>query len=175
MFAFPREEPPTSGSELRAGLSRDETTSTTKLCEEYDGGGRTESFIYVNFFLFLMKVKDVRLEDVCKILELYKECGGCVPYHVSPQLILEDLKKAIEDDMTRFIIEDGYRIGSKWTGHSKLAFKIGYDQSIQPIFKTNLDRSIPYEKKLEPIAEASAKQFSKKVTEYLNQKSSASE
>ncbi len=142
---------------------------------KYDAECRTESFIYVKLFLFFMKVKDLRLEDVCKILELYKECGGCVPYHITPQLILEDLKKSVKDDMTRFIIEDGYRIGSKWTGHSKLAFEIKPDQSIQPIFKTNLDRSIPYEKKLEPIAEASAKQFSKKVTEYLNQKSSAPE
>jgi len=122
-----------------------------------------------------MKVKDVRLEDVCAILGLYKECGGQVPSHITPELILNNLKKALNDDMTRHILEDGYRIGSKWSGHSKLAFDIRYDGSVHPIFRTNLDWSIPYEKKLEHIAEASAKQFSEKVEKYLNQKSSAPE
>ena len=67
----------------------------------------------------MIHVNTITVEDIQKILKLYEEiCGGNTEY-VSPERACEALK--LGDTMT---YREGWRIGSKWSMHSKLRFGV---------------------------------------------------
>ncbi|MBN2142946.1 hypothetical protein JW711_06485 [Candidatus Woesearchaeota archaeon] len=112
-----------------------------------------------------MKVQDLKIEDLEQILKMWQEAGGCAPSFISASTIYDEFQRLKpEDDMQREILSDGFRIGSKWTGHSKLRFEINDDYTFTVRFNTNLDPS--YEKG-EKQALAAARKFEKRVSDYL--------
>jgi len=114
-----------------------------------------------------MKAQDVHFEDLEQILAMWKEAGGCIPYFISADRIYHDLKIAEKDKFKRWTMGDGYRIGSKWTCHSKLQFWMDPDGELEVRFCPNMDSRF---EKGEEEARAAAKAFGKRVAEYLNSK-----
>ena len=107
-----------------------------------------------------MKAEEFKLEYVKKIMELYSECvGSSMINDLSAKNILQDIQK--------WKVDDGYRVGSRWTGHSKLTFRKKYPhKDIIPEFNPNFDpqnRDSEYHKEAIEAAEL----FEKKSLEYL--------
>ncbi|MBU1988462.1 MAG: hypothetical protein KKD94_03210 [Nanoarchaeota archaeon] len=95
---------------------------------------------------------------------MWREAGGMLPSHVSAEEIYHDLQKAVHDEFERLAIGDGYRIGSRWTGHSKLAFDICRNGDVQVRFRPNIDARI---EEGETEARQAANEFHKQVVEYF--------
>jgi len=117
-----------------------------------------------------MKIQDVQKEDLEVILRMWQEAGGHIPSSISADQIYHDIQELPRDDFKRIILGDGYRIGSKWTGHSKLRFDIRYDGSFKVRFNLNMDSK--YEKKEARVA---VETFEKRVSDYFESKSSTTE
>jgi hypothetical protein len=111
-----------------------------------------------------MKLSGLKEEDLVEIVNLYETyCGVGRKNFVDvlfrpPELVLEYLKKTKSAT---------YRIGSKWDMHSKLLFKVDFDDNIIVEFNPNFDpvaRSGPlYEEALK-----TGKEFVDVAMKYLN-------
>jgi len=116
-----------------------------------------------------MKINDLKLEHVYRIFQIYEKHAGIeMPDYVSPYDVYLELLDAKEDPSAGWDAADGYRVGSKFTGHSKLAFVIHDDGDLQLMFRPNLDRRYLHEAKLEPRANATAERFSGEVKAYFD-------
>lgn len=104
-----------------------------------------------------MKPEEFTEEHIQRVFEIYQQyCGGAVSIAPSYSLILEYLQA----DKNR----DGYRIGSKWSGHSKLRFvRDGQTNEVTPRFIDNMDFND--QSRREAVREG--KKFEKKSLEYL--------
>ncbi|MDD5132993.1 MAG: hypothetical protein PHD81_03330 [Candidatus Nanoarchaeia archaeon] len=115
-----------------------------------------------------MKLSEIKPEHLDEILDIYTKIfqPGLHPkeIHYNGKRLYEDFQKALAgNQMELFLIEEGYRLGSKWTGHSKLKFRI-HNETITAIFYPNLLR----EEKGHKQAEKAGKLFTETVEKYLN-------
>ena len=108
-----------------------------------------------------MKAENFKIEHIEKILEFYQLYVGPVNLkYLHLNSILEDIKSNYASD--------GYRIGSKWTAHSKLVFRIDYsNREIIPTFNPNFDPKDRNSKTYEE-AQKAGELFKKKSLEYLS-------
>lgn len=86
----------------------------------------------------MIHIDTVTPEDINSILKLYQAiCGGSVRY-INAEDVIRTLKS--DDRHDRFVIQDGYRIGSKWSMNSKIRFSVK-DGRVLAIMDENLDHS----------------------------------
>jgi len=107
-----------------------------------------------------MQAENFKVEHIEKIIELYESCvGPAMTKFLSPESVL----KAVQNHS----VSDGYRIGSRWTMHSKLTFREEHpDWHVVPSFNPNFD---PKDRDSERYADAqkAGQLFEKKSLEYL--------
>jgi hypothetical protein len=108
-----------------------------------------------------MQAENLKVEHIERIIELYNSCvGPANTDFFSAESVLEDIQNQR--------VYDGYRIGSRWTFHSKLTFRSEYpDKNIIPSFNPNFDpRDRDSDEHLQ--AEKAGQLFEKKSLEYLS-------
>lgn len=114
-----------------------------------------------------MKLDDLRLEHVERILEIWESFGGCLPSYAKPGEIYADLEAVRLGVRDRDLVNDGFRIGSRFTGHSKLVLEVRHDGSLEVYFNPNLDVGSPCEARVEPEARKASEDFGNAVREYF--------
>jgi hypothetical protein len=81
-----------------------------------------------------LNINNITEDHVAEILRLYQEILGGNISILRVVDLLNDLKNGRGDSYY-----DGYRIGSRWTNHSKLYFKHDLEGNLTALFNPNFD------------------------------------
>ncbi len=124
-------------------------------------------------------VEELTVDDVVRILEIYDGVGGTVPrneegeflHMADPRKIYDRLEEAVADsgqgiNHARFMLNDGFRFGSKYTPHSKLVFYVSPHGELEPRFRINMDRDFS----LYDEARKASEEFERKVNRYFSER-----
>lgn len=113
----------------------------------------------------LKRPEDLSLQEIEKILEIYQEILGPTRLTVpDPQTIHTEIQTISADAM----FQDGYRVGSRWSVHSKLKFT---QQLLPPYLPVGFNPSISYRSEEEKAEiERATREFYTKVEDCLRGK-----
>ncbi|MBI2572429.1 hypothetical protein HYV86_01085 [Candidatus Woesearchaeota archaeon] len=109
-----------------------------------------------------MQASDLTVQHIEAILSLYVQYAGRASLDfIDAESVLADIQSG-----NRIKTQEGYRIGSQWTGHSKLAFRVNQTGDIIPDFNPNLQA---HERGTEryQAAERASQEFQTAALEYL--------
>jgi hypothetical protein len=116
-----------------------------------------------------MEAKNVTLEHVMEVHQIYRSVGGNRYRRDAPQKLYDKICSARDGDVASLqSLREGARYGSRY-GSSKLVFDIRPDGTIHVRLNTNLDTSTPWGETMESEALGAESRFLELVNGYFDE------